>query len=395
MDEAGAVELRERFVLTSAKRAERPDLAFCVVAIDGENARQVFETCAGRSETQPQLEIERDVQVLTNELVQSVEGSTTNEDRRLHEWARLRVEPLPAGPMSNVMAQDKAVATEHDCVAVYDVDARVRAKATDDCLERVDTEQRVVAVQPADDLTARADKCLVERMRLTAVGLNLPAYERRSTFEDGERAVCGAAVRNDLLDVRVRLGGDRRDAVTEKAALVERRRQDRDERRPAGSCGLAVSVCSGYAAGSIRHPLPFLRRAAQPSAPARRRSAAARLGDNRRASGRTRQRRRPARGSRRRGPAAPTHEASGLARPASPGTVCARIHPHRRYAAGCDRPGRGVARPDRGRGQSAWSTRCPSGGRASRLADRRLARARPPPNPDDAARASLCRHADV
>lgn len=129
------------------------------------------------------------------------------------------------------MANDPAALVHERRVAVHDSGFRMVCQRSDDTLDRVDGEQTVVAVHPADDLPAARLERLVDGVGLSSVGLALPADSVAGVRQDLTRPVGRASVHHHVLDPRVGLPRDGVETIAQETPLVERRRQDRDERQ--------------------------------------------------------------------------------------------------------------------------------------------------------------------
>lgn len=91
--------------------------------------------------------------------------------------------------------------------------------------------QHVTAVQPGENRAARERHSLIYRVALPAVFLADDVTESPFVpFQDAEGFIVGAAVANDVLDVRVSLIGDGEDGLLDEPALIIAWRYDRNLR---------------------------------------------------------------------------------------------------------------------------------------------------------------------
>src|SRR5438309_11763587 len=128
-----------------------------------------------------------------------------------------------------MLTEDPSALVDEGGIAVHDACVRMVGEAGDGASDAVDGEAAVVAVHPADDLARARLERLVDGVTLPPVRLARPTDRAARLGEDLHRPVRGRAVDDDVLDARIRLSRDRLEAVAQKAALVERRCQDRDE----------------------------------------------------------------------------------------------------------------------------------------------------------------------
>jgi len=165
-----------------------------------------------------------------------IEAAESIQDPATPEDGRLREEPHATDPVQveRGVHQDHAPArsvVDAQSVAEHHVRGRIRCECIDHGRNRPGKVE-VVAVEVGDDLAAGSGEPLVDRVVHPAIGLRQPAEPRRSGVapEDLERAVGGAAVNHDVLDIWVRLLLHRQDRLFDEASLPEARRDDRDER---------------------------------------------------------------------------------------------------------------------------------------------------------------------
>jgi hypothetical protein len=115
-------------------------------------------------------------------------------------------------------------------MAVDDIDLRVLQEVPGDVPERPGQEE-IVAVQVRQDLPGGLTEALVQGVGLTGVpsdpdrGQTLPV-----ALQQGQRAIRGAAVLDDVLQRGVALSQDAAEGALQEPLRVERRRDDRDRR---------------------------------------------------------------------------------------------------------------------------------------------------------------------
>lgn len=91
--------------------------------------------------------------------------------------------------------------------------------------------QQVVRIEPGQNGTGGPGEALVDGAGLAAVGLGDPVGQPRLVAADDLRAaVRGTAVDDHVFDLRIVLREDRLDRLLDEAALVERGRNDGDDR---------------------------------------------------------------------------------------------------------------------------------------------------------------------
>src|SRR5205823_6372852 len=104
-------------------------------------------------------------------------------------------------------------------------------------------EVRVVGIQVGDNGAARAPPSLVDGSGLAAVGLGHPRKAVTVLLQDRHGFVRRPTVHDQVLDPRIALGEHAVDRLADESPLIERRRDDADER-------LAVAQLSLPGAGT-------------------------------------------------------------------------------------------------------------------------------------------------